>query len=113
MGNAKYITANSQNFKSEVLESKQPVLVDFWAEWCGPCRMIAPVIEQLAAEFDGKAKIVKVNVDDDPAIAEQYAIRSIPTLLFFRDGKVVEQLVGAAPKAALADKLANLIAVAS
>lgn len=109
----KYITATEENFKSEVLESSQPVLVDFWAEWCGPCKMIAPAIEELAEEFDGKAKVVKLNVDEQPSIAGQYGIRSIPTLLFFRDGKVVEQLVGAAPKAALAEKLNGLITVAS
>jgi thioredoxin 1 len=109
----KYITATEANFKSEVLESKEPVLVDFWAEWCGPCKMIAPALEQLAEEFDGKAKIVKLNVDEHPAVAGEYGIRSIPTLLFFRDGKVVEQLVGAAPKAALAEKLNGLIGVAS
>jgi thioredoxin 1 len=113
MGDAKYITATEQNFKSEVLESKHPVLVDFWAEWCGPCRMIAPAIEELAKEFQGKAKVVKVNVDEQPMLAAEYGVRSIPTLLFFRDGKVVEQLVGAAPKGALADKLKGLIAVAS
>jgi thioredoxin 1 len=113
MSDAKYITATEANFKSEVLESSQPVLVDFWAEWCGPCKMIAPTIEQLAADFDGKAKVVKVNVDEQPNLAQQYGVRSIPTLLFFRDGKVAEQLVGAAPKEALADKLTNLITVAS
>jgi thioredoxin 1 len=113
MGDAKYITATEQNFKSEVLESKVPVLVDFWAEWCGPCRMIAPAIEELSKEFDGKAKIAKVNVDEQPNLAGQYGVRSIPTLLFFRDGKVVEQLVGAAPKGTLAGKLNGLIAVAS
>lgn len=113
MGDAKYITATEQNFKSEVLESSQPVLVDFWAEWCGPCKMIAPAIEELASEFEGKAKIAKVNVDEEPSLAGEYGVRSIPTLLFFRDGKVAEQLVGAAPKQALADKLNNLLAVAS
>jgi len=113
MGDAKYITATEDNFKSEVLESSQPVLVDFWAEWCGPCKMIAPALEQLAEEFDGKAKIVKVNVDEQPGLGQQYGVRSIPTLLFFRDGKVAEQLVGAAPKEALAEKLTSLIAVAS
>ena len=113
MGDAKYITATEENFKSEVIESSQPVLVDFWAEWCGPCKMIAPVIEELAAEFDGKAKVVKVNVDEQPKLAQEYGVRSIPTLLFFRDGKVAEQLVGAAQKEALAEKLNSLIAVAS
>jgi thioredoxin len=113
MGDAKYITATQTNFKTEVLESKTPVLVDFWAEWCGPCKMIAPAVEELAKEFEGKAKVAKVNVDDEQSIAMEYNIRSIPTLLFFRDGKVVDQLVGAAPKKTLADKLNNLIAVAS
>jgi thioredoxin 1 len=113
MGDAKYITATEANFKSEVLDSSQPVLVDFWAEWCGPCKMIAPAIEELAADFDGKAKVAKVNVDEHPSLAQQYGVRSIPTLLFFRDGKVAEQLVGAAPKEALADKLNSMITVAS
>ena len=113
MGDAKYITATEENFKSEVLESSQPVLVDFWAEWCGPCKMIAPAIEELAADFDGKAKVAKVNVDEQPNLAQEYGVRSIPTLLFFRDGKVREQLVGAVPKDALAEKLNDLIAVAS
>ncbi len=113
MGDAKYITATEENFKSEVIESSQPVLVDFWAEWCGPCKMIAPAIEELAADFDGKAKVVKVNVDEQPKLAQEYGVRSIPTLLFFRDGKVAEQLVGAAQKDALAEKLNSLIAVAS
>ncbi len=113
MGDAKYITATEENFKSEVIESSQPVLVDFWAEWCGPCKMIAPAIEELAADFDGKAKVVKVNVDEQPKLAQEYGVRSIPTLLFFRDGKVAEQLVGAAQKDALAEKLNSLIAVVS
>ena len=113
MGDAKYITATEENFKSEVIESSQPVLVDFWAEWCGPCKMIAPAIEELAADFDGKAKVVKVNVDEQPKLAQEYGVRSIPTLLFFRDGKVAEQLVGAAQQDALAEKLTSLIAVAS
>jgi len=109
----KYITATEQNFKNEVLESDKPVLVDFWAEWCGPCKMIAPALEELAEEFDGKAKIAKVNVDEQQSLAFEYGVRSIPTLLFFRGGKVVEQLVGAAPKATLANKLSGLVEVAS
>ena len=111
--NSKYITATEANFKSEVLESSQPVLVDFWAEWCGPCKMIAPAIEELASEFDGKAKVVKVNVDDEQSVAMEYGIRSIPTLLFFHNGKVVDQVVGAQPKEALAKKLEGLVGVAS
>jgi len=113
MGDSKYITATEENFKSEVIDSSQPVLVDFWAEWCGPCKMIGPAIEELAVEFDGKAKVAKVNVDEQPNLAQQFGVRSIPTLLFFRDGKVAEQLVGAAQKGTLAEKLNNLIAVAS
>ncbi len=113
MGDAKYVTGTEQNFKAEVLESNQPVLVDFWAEWCGPCRMIAPAVEELARDFLGKAKVVKVNVDEEPNLASQYGIRSIPTLLFFQGGKVVDQLVGAAPKDTLAAKLTSLAAVAS
>jgi thioredoxin 1 len=112
-GDAKYVTGTEQNFKTEVLESNQPVLVDFWAEWCGPCRMIAPAVEELARDFAGRAKIVKVNVDEEQGIATQYGIRSIPTLLFFQGGKVVDQLVGAAPKQTLASKLTSLVAVAS
>jgi len=109
MGDTKYITVTEQNFKSEVLGSKHPVLVDFWAEWCGPCHMIAPTIEELAEEFEGQAVIAKLNVDEEQGLAMEYGVRSIPTLLFCQEGKVVEQLVGAAPKQALADKLKNLV----
>ena len=105
---AKYVTITDANFQQEVLDSDVPVLIDFWAEWCGPCRMIAPTIEQLAVEFEGKAKIGKVDVDTNPQISMNYGVRSIPTLLFFKDGQVVDQLVGAAPKNVLADKLVNL-----
>ena len=109
---AKYVTLTEENFKSEVLESGKPVLVDFWASWCGPCHVIAPTIEELASEFDGQATIGKVNVDEQPGVAGQYGIRSIPSLLFFQDGKVVDQVVGVAPKKALAEKLTILIQVA-
>lgn len=106
---AKYITLDGANFKPEVLESAAPVLVDFWASWCGPCHMLAPVIEELAADFEGRAKVGKLNVDDNADVAAQYRIRSIPTLLLFKDGQVVDQVVGAVPKRVLAEKLNALL----
>ena len=109
---SKYVTLTENNFRDEVLQSSKPVLVDFWASWCGPCHMIAPAIEELASDYDGKATIGKLNVDEQPGIAQQYGIRSIPSVLFFRDGQVVDQIVGAVPKKALADKLNRLIPVA-
>lgn len=101
----KYVILDSENFKTEVIESDVPVLVDFWAAWCGPCRMIAPAIEELAEEFHGVAKIAKLDVDAEPEIAGSLGIQSIPTLLFFRNGQVVDAAVGAVPKQALAEKL--------
>jgi thioredoxin 1 len=103
----KPIEVTDANFKSEILESATPVLVDFWAEWCGPCKMIAPVVEQIATEFVGKLKVGKVDVDSNQQTAMQFGIRSIPTLLIFKNGKVVEQIVGAVPKQALTDKISK------
>jgi thioredoxin 1 len=102
---AKCITATDSNFETEVLQSDKPVLVDFWAEWCGPCRMIAPVIDELAAEYEGKAKIVKLNVDENQQVSMRYGIRSIPTLLIFKNGQVVDQIIGAVPKGVIENKL--------
>lgn len=99
MANA--IEFTDDNFKEEVLESDLPVLVDFWAEWCGPCRMVGPIVEELAEEYVGKAKIGKVDVDSNPQVSTQYGVRSIPTLLIFKGGEVVDQVIGAVPKAQL------------
>ena len=103
----KYIELTAADFDATVAEGV--TLVDFWAPWCGPCSMIAPVIEELAEDFDGKAKICKVNTDEEQDVAVKYGIRSIPTILFFKDGEVVEQMVGAASKQAFEEKLNSLI----
>ena len=92
------ITATESNFTEEVIKSNTPVLVDFWAEWCGPCRMIAPVLNELATEYDGKVKIAKVNIDEHQNLAMQYKVTSIPTLLLIKNGQVMEQMVGAKSK---------------
>jgi thioredoxin 1 len=96
---------NDQTFETEVLQADTPVLVDFWAPWCGPCRMVAPVVDEIAGQYQGKLKVVKLNTDDSPNTAVRFQIMSIPTLLLFKNGKAVEQIVGAQPKQALVSKI--------
>lgn len=93
------------NFSTEVLEASQVSVVDFWAEWCGPCRVVGPVVEELAKDYEGKAVIGKLNVDENPEVATKYGIRSIPTILFIKNGEIVDKHVGAAPKSVLEQKL--------
>jgi thioredoxin 1 len=107
-----YVTLTDENFEEEVLKSDTPVVVDFWAPWCGPCRVLGPVIEELADDFKGQVKVGKLNVDDSPKTAQQFSIRSIPTVLFINDGKVVDSVVGSLPKPALAEKFTALAPVA-
>ena len=97
------------NFESEVVKSDKPCLVDFWAEWCGPCRMVGPVVEEIAKEYAGKLKVGKLNVDNNNKTAVQYGIMSIPSLLFFNGGKVVDQVIGAVPKKQLVQRLEKII----
>ncbi|CAE09594.1 thioredoxin [Wolinella succinogenes] len=103
----KYIELNASNF--DEVTKKGVSLVDFWAPWCGPCRMVAPVIEELAADFEGKANVCKVNTDEEQELAVKYGIRSIPTILFFKDGEIVDQMIGASSKQAFKEKLDSLI----
>lgn len=106
----KALTFTDDSFENDVLNSDKPVLVDFWAEWCGPCRMVGPVVDELAGEFEGQAKIGKVDVDNNPEISSKYGIRSIPSLLIFKNGEVVDQIVGAVPKAQLKKQLEAQVA---
>ena len=110
MSKSPVIILTEDNFEREVLKSEQPVLVDFWADWCAPCHRIAPAIEELAHEFDGSATIAKLNVDEEPELARRYGIRSIPSLLFFRSGEVVDRIASVQPKRVLSEKLAELVA---
>jgi len=104
------VTLTTDNFDQEVTKSAKPVLVDFWAEWCGPCKMVAPILDELATEYDGKVKVGKVNIDDHQNLATQYRINSIPTLLFFKNGQVVDQVVGLRSKKDFKAKLDQLSA---
>ena len=103
------VVVNDANFKQEVLESSSPVLVDFWAEWCGPCKMVAPTVEEIAKEYEGKLKVCKLNVDEAPKTAANYGIMSIPTLAIFKDGKVMEQVVGAVGKSEITKRIKSYI----
>lgn len=103
------VVLEGESFESEVLQSSLPVVVDFWAEWCGPCKMIAPVLEEVAAEYEGRVKVGKLNVDENRQTALQFGIRSIPTILFFKEGQKVDQLIGAVPKKALKEKFEALL----
>lgn len=101
----KPLTFTDENFDTEVLKADKPVLIDFWAVWCGPCRMIAPIVEELANEYEGKVKIGKLDVDENQGVSIKYGVRSIPTLLIFKDGKVKDTVIGAVPKSHLVQRL--------
>ena len=105
----KEVVLTDANFDEEVLQAETPVLVDFWAEWCGPCRMIGPIVEELADEFEGKIKVGKVNVDQNQGTAAKYGIRSIPTLLLFKGGDLAEQMVGAQPKNKIVESINKVL----
>lgn len=106
------IQLTDDTFEKDVLQSSEPVLVDFWAPWCGPCRMLAPIIEEISKEYTGKARVAKINTDEHPNAASRFKISAIPTLLFFKGGKVVEQMVGVHSKAEIKKTLDNLVSVA-
>lgn len=104
------VKVDSSNFKSDVLDSSEPVVVDFWAEWCGPCKMIAPALDEIASELGGKVKIAKVNIDENQDLAVQYGVRSIPTLMIFKGGELADMKIGAAPKTALSSWINGAVA---
>ena len=106
----KPLEVTDDTFEQEVLKASGPVLVDFWAVWCGPCKAIAPVVEELAAEYEGKLKVMKLDVDDNPRVPTTYGVQSIPTLLLFKDGRPAERVVGAVPKKVIVDKIAGVMA---
>ncbi len=106
---AKPIEVTDNNFEKEILQSDLPAVVDFWAVWCGPCKIIAPYLEQLAGEYEGKVKIAKMDVDNNPQTPTKYGIRSIPTVIFFKNGKVIDQIIGAQPKAIFQEKVKKLL----
>jgi thioredoxin 1 len=103
------VTLTTANFENEVLQADRPVLVDFWAPWCAPCRMVAPSVEQIASEYAGRAKVAKINVDEHPEVASRFGIQGIPALLFFRDGQIAAEVLGAVEKKVLSDKLDTLL----
>jgi thioredoxin 1 len=107
---AKALEVTDSTFEQEVLQSKQPVLVDFWAVWCGPCKAVAPIVEELAGEYEGQLKVMKLDVDDNPRTAVAYGVQSIPTLLVFKDGNPAERIIGAVPKKVIVDKLQSVMA---
>ncbi len=107
---SKIVELNETNFENEVKKSDIPVMIDFWATWCGPCRMIAPFVEEASTEYDGKLKVGKIDVDSNQKISSEFAIMSIPAVLFFKGGEVVDQIVGAVPKKALFDKIDKILA---